>query len=109
MTDYGNFTDDAGTLTVWRFMLLDCHGNLKPLNEQHLPFYSEWGAYPIIYLTKDNSVLCADCATRSLYRLAEEFDPVTDCGPYYEGTPEYCDDCNRIIESAYGNPDDESD
>ena len=108
MVDYGNFTDDAGTTAIWQFMLLDNYGDLKPLNRQHLPFYSELGSYPILYLTKGGSDLCADCATKALYQLAEEFDPPIAHAPYYEGPPINCDDCNREIESAYGDPEEEN-
>jgi len=105
MTDYGNFTDDKGTLDIWRFMLLDQWEDLKPMERQHLPFYSEWGSYPIIYLTKRDNVLCADCATKALYQLDDEFDPPVAYDAYYEGPTDRCDDCNREIESAYGDPD----
>lgn len=102
MTD---FTTDAGTLDVWHYMLLDSYGGLKPLGRQHLPFYSEWGSYPIIYLTKQGNTLCADCATKALYLLDDEFDPPVAYGTHDEGPSEYCDDCGREIESAYGDPD----
>jgi hypothetical protein len=89
-------------------MLLDEFGDLKPLNRQHLPFYSEWGSYPIIYLTRENNTLCADCATRSLYLLDDEYDPPVAYGVYWEGPTDQCDDCNRDIESAYGDPDEDT-
>lgn len=107
-----NFTDDAGTLEIWRFMLLDAYGSeypddfyLKPMNRQHLPFYSEWGCYPITYLTKQGNELCADCATKSLYLLDDEFDPPVNYDTYDEGPPIQCNDCGRMIESAYGDPE----
>lgn len=100
-----DFTTDAGTIELWRYMLLDEYGDLKPLNRQHLPQYTPYGAYTILYLTKDNEVLCADCATKALYLLDDEFDPPVAYGPFDEGAPEHCADCNKEIESSYGDPD----
>lgn len=90
---------------VWEFMVTDNYGDLKPLNRQHLPFLSEWGGYTMTYLTEQGNELCAECATRSLYLLDEESDPVIAYGTYDEGPVIRCDDCNREIESSYGDPD----
>jgi len=61
------------------------------------------GGYPIIYLDKENSVLCAKCATKS---LNDEDDKPVACDVYYEGPTLQCDGCNADIESAYGDPED---
>jgi len=102
----------VGTKALWEMMLLDSYGPnpdtdryLKPLNQQHLPNYSAWGCYPVIYLTDGGSILCGECATRALYQLEDEFDPPVAADVYWEGPATNCDDCNRVIESAYGDPD----
>jgi hypothetical protein len=92
------------TQDIWDFMLLDSYGDIKPMARQHLPSYSELGAYPVTYITDGGNELCADCATRALYLLDDEFDPPAAYGPYYEGPVIHCDDCNCEIESAYGDP-----
>jgi hypothetical protein len=69
--------------------------------------YASVGGYPIIYLTRSNSVLCADCAQKEIraWLYDESNDPPTDRGIHWEGPPEVCEDCNREIESAYGDPE----
>jgi hypothetical protein len=67
-----------------------------------LPTYSWPGAYPIIYLTASNDVLCADCANKP---VDEYGDPPVAYGAHWEGEPEVCEDCGKEIESAYGVPD----
>lgn len=71
-----------------------------------LPAYAWPGGYQIIYLDQDNSVLCADCATKSLDNADEipRFKPIA-FDVYYEGPALQCDSCNKNIESAYGDPD----
>jgi hypothetical protein len=83
-----------------------------------LDSYAWPGGYPIFYMTKDNSVLCADCANRkngSEAILATEpigeddfYDPqwtIVAADINYEDDFLYCDHCNAQIESAYGDPD----
>ncbi|HZZ17161.1 MAG TPA: hypothetical protein VFE08_14500 [Candidatus Sulfotelmatobacter sp.] len=98
--DYSDMTQD-----LWNYMVLDEFGYIKPLNRQHLPFFSEMGAYTIVYLTEQGNELCADCATRALYLLDDESDPPIASGTYDEGPVIQCDDCNRDIESSYGDPE----
>ena len=84
------------------------------------------GCYPLAYLTGDNETLCAACATRQLasnredlaayltgcesiadlryYRVAPT-DTVAAWYVHWEGPPDVCADCNREIESAYGDPE----
>ena len=63
-----------------------------------LPAYAWPGGYPILYLDKDNNVLCPDCAN------AADCDPEpTGWFIHYEGTPVYCDDCGNPTESTYGD------
>lgn len=80
------------------------------LNEKgELDAYAWPGGYPILYLDRDNSTLCAKCATESLKDPDEvpQFKPVA-CDIYYEGPTLQCDQCGTDIESAYGDPKTES-
>lgn len=88
--------------------VLDSHGYPKPVIE--LPAYSWPGAYTIVYLTFGGSWLCADCATKEIraWLYGESDDPPVSYGAYDEGPTMQCDDCNRDIESSYGDPDEEN-
>lgn len=53
-------------------------------NEGHLPSYSSVGLYPLYYLTKDNKVLCPDCANAVIRGIADPFlnvkpSDIVDC------------------------------
>jgi hypothetical protein len=65
-----------------------------------LPAYAE-GGYPMVYMDRDGSQLCTDCASRDV----DDGQAVTHGDVYWEGAAITCDDCgtNRI-ESAYGVP-----
>lgn len=76
------------------------------LKDGSLPAYAWPGGYPILYLDGDNSVICAECATRSLDDAVESFRPNT-WDVHYEGPAEFCEDCGKEIPSAYGNPEGE--
>lgn len=93
---------------VLNFAVLDEHGYPKPLIE--LPAYSWPGGYPIIYLTKSADVLCAECATKEIraWMYGESDDPPIAYDAYFEGPSEFCADCNREIESAYGDPEEDN-
>lgn len=67
-----------------------------------LPAYAWPGAYPVIYLTRDGSVLCPDCANKPEDECS---DPVVVGDVFWEGTPLECDDCGKSMESAYGDPE----
>jgi len=71
-----------------------------------LPAFAWPGGYPMFYLDKQGSTLCANCATKSLVDIefAEDFG-ATDCDVHWEGQPLICEECNCEIESAYGEPD----
>lgn len=70
--------------------------------------YTSLGSYPLLYLDKDNNVLCPTCA-------AEEEENAKDpdhwargveaCGINYEDPHLYCDECSTRIESAYAEED----
>ena len=79
------------------------------LNSQNeLDAFAWPGGYPIIYLDRENSTLCAKCATRDFKdsSVRAEYKPIA-CDVYWEGPTIQCDDCNADIESAYGDPDTE--
>lgn len=81
------------------------------LNSQgELDAYAWPGGYPIIYLDGENSTLCAKCATRDFNDsdVRDEYKPIAAV-IYYEGPTIQCDDCGVDIESAYGDPNDDSD
>jgi hypothetical protein len=67
--------------------------------------FSEWGGYPIIYITQCGEVLCAACATVITdYTPYLEDDPIVAVDVFYEGADEHCAECNAVVEPAYGNP-----
>lgn len=76
--------------------------------DNKLPAFAWPGGYPIIYLDRENSVLCAECATKSYLDKDEvsQFKPVA-YDVYYEGPTIQCDQCNVDIASAYGDPEGE--
>src|SRR5215472_17041914 len=70
-----------------------------------LPSLTEWGSYPLIYVTRECDVLCAECATRAYFDPEEDAgDPPVAVDPYYEGPDEQCANCYAAISSAYGDP-----
>lgn len=66
-----------------------------------LPSYAWPGGYQIIYHTKDGGIICPECANREVDASQE----VIAYDVFYEGAPLNCDDCNTLIESAYGDPE----
>lgn len=75
-----------------------------------LPAYAWPGGYPMFYLTKDDGVLCPDCANGKNGSGASETqdDPqwqVVAGDVHWEGQPLTCDHCHQEIESAYGDPE----
>jgi len=68
-----------------------------------LSLYAFPGGYRILYLTKNNDVLCGDCARESETEYQWDFNDL----PYaafihWEGDPLYCAECNKVLESEYG-------
>lgn len=75
------------------------------------------GSYSVIYRTKDGGTLCASCAN------GEREEPVDDdvddfleaqwhlvaADVYWEGPDMFCDHCNKVMASEYGDPDDVTD
>lgn len=80
--------------------------NLPRLDDGSFPAYAWPGGYPVMYLTKDDSIICPDCANMA-EREGLTDDPewyIVDYDIHYEGPPHYCDNCGAEIESAYGDP-----
>jgi hypothetical protein len=73
----------------------------------NLPAYAWPGGYPVVYMAKDNGILCPKCANdyRPERDSQEQLEPVAYF-IHYEGPAEQCEHCNALIESAYGNPED---
>jgi hypothetical protein len=71
-----------------------------------LPAYAWPGGYPIVYMAKDNGILCPKCANDFQPKRdnPEQLEPVAYF-VHYEGSPEVCEHCNAEIESAYGEPE----
>jgi len=79
---------------------------IKRDSDGKLPSFAWPGGYPMFYLDRENSELCADCATKSL----DDKDEVPQFKPKYgdihwEGPSLFCSQCNAEIESAYGDPE----
>ncbi len=78
--------------------------NLDDLRDEEgrLPAHAWPGGYPIIYLTRDGEVYCAACANKDdLYSTPVAYRT------YFEGPDLHCDECNTLIESAYGDTNNE--
>lgn len=68
------------------------------------PTYAWPGGYPFFYITQDSGVLCPKCANANL-ALCQGDDPqwkVVAQEVNWENEALYCDNCYKIIESAYG-------
>ena len=71
--------------------------------------YAWPGGYPLVLVMRDGETVCAKCA-RENYRLISSATRTNDRSgweaagvqPHYEGSPEYCANCNAATESAYG-------
>ena len=70
-----------------------------------LPSCAWPGGYPILYQDKHGSDLCPDCANRDV----DDSQACVGWFIHYEGAPVTCDDCGEMIESAYGDPAEETD
>jgi len=96
--------------TTWAEVLKDWTNNddiLRPIRREWRK-YTDLGGYPMFYVTKDNGVLCPDCANKNL-KLTLGDDPqwqIADADINYEDHSLYCDNCSGMIEAAYGEPED---
>lgn len=69
-------------------------------------YYIFPGVYPIFYLTKDNGVLCAQCANDHEELTKDVSDPqwyIVTSAVNWEDESLYCEHCCTRIESAYGD------
>lgn len=71
--------------------------NMKDANGKYVP-YAWPGGYPVMYLTRDGMCICADCANKEV----DQSQAVTDAFIHWEGAAMQCEDCEKFIESAYG-------
>lgn len=80
--------------------------NKLPRDESgRLISYAWPGGYPVLYLDKHNETLCPDCANEA--ETNDNLDPAVAYYIHWEGPAEYCAECSKPIESAYGDPEDE--
>lgn len=66
------------------------------------------GGYPIFYITADDGVLCSKCANNNITltsdRDGDDQWRIVAADINYEDTSLHCDNCNELVESAYGEP-----
>lgn len=75
---------------------------VEEIENGKLPAYAWPGGYPIYYYTDDGSMFCPDCA--------QDGEEVTTGEVYWEGPAIECDGyCGKMLESAYGDPEEEKD
>lgn len=72
-------------------------------SEGNLPAHAWPGGYPMYYLDKCDNTICPRCANRDV----DDSQAVVAYGIHWEGGPITCDDCGDLIESAYGDPENE--
>lgn len=73
----------------------------KEAYDKGFPSFTSVGGYTLVYVANDESLLCACCAAEE----ATEDGPPASPTVFWEGPPEHCEGCNKLIESAYGDPD----
>lgn len=61
-----------------------------------LPAFVWPGGYPMLYITVEGLIVCPDCANK-----ADVSDPVRDGDVHWEGDPEVCEDCGKLVQPAY--------
>ncbi len=71
------------------------------------------GGYPLYYLCADGGVLCSKCANTEI-KLTSDPDAdtqwkIVDVDINWEDNHLICDHCGECCESAYGEPDDDTD
>lgn len=64
--------------------------------QKFLPYID--GGYPVGYLTKEGDLLCADCATRTLFNRDVTFEGIHT---NFEDPALFCSECGSQIEPAY--------
>lgn len=71
-----------------------------------LPSHAWPRGYQLVYYAADNGLLCPACANAYVEGrdTEEQLKPVL-CDVFYEGPAQQCENCDAMIESAYGDPD----
>ena len=79
--------------------------NLSEIRDSkgNLPAFAWPGGYPVVYIAKDNGILCPKCAND--YTPEREQLESVAYFVHYEGPTEQCEHCNALIDSAYGVPE----
>ena len=75
------------------------------LNGKRWERTTDLGGYPLFYVTKDNGCLCPKCANENI-ELTLGDDPqwkIEQVDVNWENHDLYCDNCNEIINPAYGD------
>jgi hypothetical protein len=70
-----------------------------------LQAYAWPGGYPLYYVTADGGTLCADCACQSNVDYKDASDKqwhIVGADVNWEDDSLHCSDCDKQIESAYG-------
>ena len=65
------------------------------------PHHTSIGGYPMMYFDKCGNIVCANCANREI----DDAQAIVGGDVYWEGPDIQCDDCQLLIKSAYGGPD----
>lgn len=78
------------------------------IEEGILPAYAWPGGGNIVYYDKDGNALCADCGHSELSDPSELYPLIEGSEIYEEGPTIQCERCNKDIESAYGDPEEET-
>jgi hypothetical protein len=76
-----------------------------------LPACTNLGGYPIVYFDKYGETYCPECASSNLNAEVsgeDSYSQIVMGTIYWEGPPLICSECFTEIESAYGDPDDQS-
>ena len=89
--------------------------NTKELREAIRTPYAWPGGYKTIIILSDGEAICHECAKKEYRRLSNSLrnqSPHCNDGwypsfwdAYWEGPPIPCTNCNKPIESAYDDPD----
>ena len=97
-------THTAPMSTTWKQVRAEI-GNVRHAIRREYPTYAWPGGYPLYYITRDNGVLCPDCANRNLKLTLDRIDPqwsIEAVEINYEDDFLICDNCSTIIKPAYG-------
>lgn len=105
--DHEDYDDHHYYISI-RFNEVKPNEALKPymMENGKVQSYAFTGGYPIYYITADCGVLCPDCVNKNLELLNDKNDKqwhVVAADINYEDNSLYCDNCNKQIESAYGD------